>query len=170
VTKFVVTGYLPPYGQPVGYDSTATLTETVAYQGGLTASVTHPVSWNTQTGQYEYPAAYTYEMDALGRPVRMKQNGALVFGDVGYGAGGEMTQFGTEARQYNVLGQLTRITKPGAMDMRILAIPITVFLGNRSVISFLPISHRSALTLVPRLGGQRSESSTGRCVRSAAEA
>jgi RHS repeat-associated protein len=49
--------------------------------------------------------------------VQPPQPPVTVFGDVEYGPGGEMTRFGTETRAYNVLGQLTRITKPGAMDL-----------------------------------------------------
>jgi RHS repeat-associated protein len=115
VTQFVITGY-DPYGNPQGYDSTATVSSGYSYEGGQIKQVGYPAGWQ------EAALSYEYVKDALGRPIRLNQvqppqPPVTVFGDVEYGPGGEMTRFGTETRAYNVVGQLTRITKPGAMDL-----------------------------------------------------
>jgi RHS repeat-associated protein len=115
VTQFVITGY-DQYGNPQGYDSTATVFSGYSYEGGQVKQVGYPAGWQ------EAALSYEYVMDALGRPMRLNQlqppqPPVTVFGDVEYGPGGEMTRFGTETRAYNGLGQLTRITKPGAMDL-----------------------------------------------------
>ena len=58
----------------------------------------------------------THYYDPMGRPQRLTESGADLVSNIAYNAAGQMTEFGTaaqswyERRQYNGLGQLTRIT------------------------------------------------------------
>jgi RHS repeat-associated protein len=73
----------------LGYDSKARLN-----------SITYPGSGGT----------YTYEYDSQSRLSKLKQGSTELVSTVQYGVAGELLQLDGETREYNALGQLTRIT------------------------------------------------------------
>ncbi|MGH9631655.1 MAG: RHS repeat domain-containing protein, partial [Bryobacteraceae bacterium] len=105
---------------------------------GKIKSISYPVAWtspDSPMGTY-----YQIEYDSLGRPVKMKHTqpnhpGPQVWREdvknVVYGVSGELKQasyltaideaysnvYQTETRSYNNLYQLTRITRPGMLDL-----------------------------------------------------
>ena len=70
---------------------------------GRLSTLTYPNSGGT----------YTYSYNGMGQLGGMTdQNNQSQVGTVTYGPGGELKVFGSETREYNVLGQLTRVTIP----------------------------------------------------------
>jgi RHS repeat-associated protein len=59
----------------------------------------------------------------LGGPVHCEEPAVDVVNNVTYGPGGEMLTYLTETRQYNVLGQVTKITDPGKVSLEYLYSP-----------------------------------------------
>ena len=60
---------------------------------------------------------YNYQFDAMARPASMGITGAPSIATAAWAGTGELSSFNGDARTYNSLGQLTRITAAGMMDM-----------------------------------------------------
>jgi len=64
---------------------------------------------------------YTYYYDSMGRPYWMNSGGMTLVSNVNYNAAGQMTSMLhsglAETRQYNVLGEITRLTVAGQFDL-----------------------------------------------------
>ncbi len=116
-----------------GVEKTADLTVQYAYNNwGALAQTTYPTTY-TPGGAAVPGYLYNYSYDTMGRPsgTTYQVNGAAspqtLVDQVQYNVSGQLTQMRwfnltgggsqTETRQYNALGQMTRLTVPGQLDL-----------------------------------------------------